>query len=97
MAEEDLFASRPFAYAKATLDSMMEFLSNDAGEVEPFQLQVLCQHVEHQVAAKQQTRSTVVVDDALLGGRKVMTHVLERFSHIVDDLIGKPGRAVGAQ
>ena len=75
-----VFITRPFRYSETTLDHMMAFLSNDAGEVEPFQLQVLCQHIEKRVAERQEhTERQVEVDDALLGGTQMMTQVLENF------------------
>lgn len=75
-----VFATQPFRYAESTVDGMMAFLSNNAGEVEPFQLQVLCQHIEGLVAARQKKGDgTVVVDDALLGGTRMMAQVLEHF------------------
>ena len=78
-----VFRARPFSYDEETLRSILDFLSNEAGEVEPFQLQVLCSHIERSVVAAQSAvataEETVRVDDSLLGGRKAMLAVLSRF------------------
>jgi formylglycine-generating enzyme required for sulfatase activity len=75
-----LFATRPFQYEKPTLDAMMEFLANQQGEVEPFQLQIVCRHAEQQVAARQRQHvGEIQVDEKLLGGRKAMETLLEGF------------------
>lgn len=75
-----LFATPPFQYAKPALDGMMDFLANRKGEVEPFQLQIICRRAEQQVAKCQKEREGVIeVDESLLGGRKAMEHLLEDF------------------
>lgn len=80
VADGTMFRSQPFAYAEHTLDAMLGFLSNRLGEVEPFQLQVLCRHVEQAVMERQRAGATpVTVDDALLGGPRAMSAVLTRF------------------
>jgi outer membrane protein OmpA-like peptidoglycan-associated protein len=76
----EVFATRPFRYKKATLDSIMAFLASRQGEVEPFQLQIICQHAEQQVLRRQQEGSKdILVDDQLLGGAKNMEKLLENF------------------
>lgn len=75
-----LFATRPFRYEKATLDAMMDFLANRQREVEPFQLQIICQYVEQQVAQRQRLgQGEVEVDQSVLGGRTVMEGLLQDF------------------
>ena len=75
-----VFRTRPFGYDEDTLKAMLAFLSNKAGEVEPFQLQVLCGHVERRVAERQaRGEEQVEVDEALLGGEAAMESVLDRF------------------
>lgn len=76
--DEPFFITRPFRYAPATLEAMMAFLQNQAGEIEPFQLQLLCQEIEHKVAERQrQGQAEVEVDDKLLGGQKGMENILK--------------------
>jgi formylglycine-generating enzyme required for sulfatase activity len=75
-----VFATRPFVYKDATLSGMMEFLVNRQGEVEPFQLQIICQYVEQQVAEHQrQGQGVVEVDERILNGRAVMEDLLQDF------------------
>lgn len=76
----DLFVTRPFRYAKPALDAMMEFLANCQGDVEPFQLQIICRHAEQRVAERQRKQDVEIeVDETLLGGHKAMETLLEDF------------------
>jgi len=76
----DLFKTRPFRYQDTALDDMLEFLANRQGEVEPFQLQILCRHAEQQVTKRQQDQGgDIEVDQALLGGHKLMETLVENF------------------
>lgn len=76
----DLFKTRPFRYQDSARDDMLEFLANRQGEVEPFQLQILCRHAEQQVAKRQQEQGgDIEVDQALLGGHKAMETLVENF------------------
>ncbi len=90
VSDGGLFRARPFVYdEESTLPSILDFLSNEAGEVEPFQLQVLCSHIEHRVVEKQSASAEdakITVDDSLLGGRKAMEAVLARF---YEDALGR--------
>ena len=43
------FDTAPFTYAPNALEEMLSALSNEAGEVESFQLQLLCQYIEEKV------------------------------------------------
>ncbi|HSR33672.1 MAG TPA: hypothetical protein VLY63_24155, partial [Anaerolineae bacterium] len=75
-----MFATQPFSYKDTTLNAIMEFLVNRQGEVEPFQLQIVCQYVEQQVALRQrQGQGVVEVDGTVLGGRTVMEGLLRDF------------------
>lgn len=90
ISDGGLFHARPFVYdEKSTLPAILDFLSNEAGEVEPFQLQVLCSHIEHRVVERQSSsaeEAKITVDDCLLGGRKAMKAVLARF---YEDALGR--------
>jgi hypothetical protein len=39
----------PFSYQPETLETILNFLQNADGEIESFQLQLICQHIERQV------------------------------------------------
>lgn len=43
------FDTAPFTYSPNALEEMLSALSNEAGEVESFQLQLLCQYIEEKV------------------------------------------------
>lgn len=51
---EGNFNTPPFQYQTDTLNRMLNYLSNQKGEIESFQLQLVCQHVEREVAKKQE-------------------------------------------
>jgi formylglycine-generating enzyme required for sulfatase activity len=80
MDDPDTFKTRPFRYTDGALDAIMEFLVNRQGEVEPFQLQIICRDAEQQVALREQAGELDgQVDETLLGGRKAMEKLLENF------------------
>ena len=45
----------PFSYEAPALQEMLEHLSNQKGEIESFQLQILCQHIEREVKKRGET------------------------------------------
>lgn len=47
--EDEQFTTPVFTYNPQTLENILNYLSNDKGEIESFQLQLLCQHIEKQV------------------------------------------------
>ncbi|MGB1206634.1 MAG: hypothetical protein ACPG5B_13355 [Chitinophagales bacterium] len=57
LQDEDLW-TQAFDYDDDTLDKMLDYLSNEQGEIESFQLQILCQHLETKVA-KQQAKGKI--------------------------------------
>ncbi|MDG4561234.1 MAG: hypothetical protein P9E88_08080, partial [Candidatus Competibacter sp.] len=80
LAQEGVFAAQPFDYEDAAVEDLLTFLSDRTGEIEPFQLQILCRQVEQQVAAAQtKGQQDVHVDEAYLGGRTRMEAVLQNF------------------
>jgi len=73
-------ATAPFRYSEAAVTTILAFLQNRAAEVEPFQLQIICQNLESQMAAQQtQNAAQVEIDHTLLGGTKALGRVLENF------------------
>ncbi len=52
LLERDFFTTPPFTYNSQTLENMLDYLSNERGEIESFQLQLLCQHIEKKVKEK---------------------------------------------
>ncbi len=87
--EDKQIVTTSFEYAPETVNTMLDFLCKQrqqdnavrlAGEVEPFQLQLLCQHVEHEFRKQQKPGDLEnVLHAELLGGEAGMQQVLEEF------------------
>ncbi|MCP5103220.1 MAG: tetratricopeptide repeat protein, partial [bacterium] len=81
LTEDENVRARGFSYAAGTVDEMLDFLCarrerSKAGEVEPFQLQLLCRHVEQKVSGKGGGYKVTGRD---LGGKAGMKRVLQGF------------------
>jgi tetratricopeptide (TPR) repeat protein len=80
LPQGELFATRPFSYEDDAVDKMLAFLEGKTGEVEPFQLQLLCRQVELRVAEEQaKGRESIRVDHDYLGGKAKMQAILQNF------------------
>ena len=86
---EDL-ASPPLYFSEAALAALLDFLEGKSGIIEPFQLQVLCRHLERQGAARAPDAPEVQVAVADLGGPRGMAAVLAGFYR--EALAALPGR-----
>jgi tetratricopeptide (TPR) repeat protein len=75
---EDL-ASPPLAFSADALTGLLDFLEGKSRIIEPFQLQVLCRHLERQAAGQAQGATEVRIEAADLGGVKGMAAVLAGF------------------
>ncbi|MBK6932676.1 MAG: WD40 repeat domain-containing protein [Saprospirales bacterium] len=69
------FFTPPFEYTDAALEIMLHALENDRGEVESFQLQILCQHIEKTVAE----RKIQAVAPADFGGSEGISRILNDY------------------
>jgi len=87
LADEGVPGQR-FDYEPAAIEEMLEFLCARrdrmgtvvGNEVEPFQLQILCQHIEENVLDRQKRGSGVQqVRASDLGGRQGMEGILQQF------------------
>ena len=80
---EDAFRTRPFAYKENALNELLDFLEAMNGQIEPFQLQVLCSHVERRIEREQSAQEAdapgIEVDTGYLGGRQGMKSILKSF------------------
>jgi len=80
LSSSSQLASEPFELEPAAVEQTLDFLASSEGEIEPFQLQLLCQRVEAEVLKRQQAgRQEVRVGSELLGGRAGMERILEGF------------------
>jgi tetratricopeptide (TPR) repeat protein len=76
LPKEEGFVSTTFQYELEAIKAMLEFLcTHHEDEVEPFQLQLLCSHLETKI--KQTGKKCINKDD--LGGNSGMQEVLEEF------------------
>ena len=78
------FITQPFDYRPDVLKVLLDFLTGSEGAIEPYQLQLLCQHAERLVAEKQKAKKQeaakrIEVDDTYLGGKEAMQSILGRF------------------
>lgn len=52
LLEGPAFLTPSFKYASGTLQKILGFLSNSKGEIESFQLQLVCHHIEQEILAR---------------------------------------------
>jgi tetratricopeptide (TPR) repeat protein len=74
VVEDSQFSTRPFEYDKTTMDEMIATARNREGSIDPFFLQLLCNHIEKQVQQRQlagtPTDSSLIVDSSYFGGEQ---------------------------
>ncbi|HYK34678.1 hypothetical protein [Alloacidobacterium sp.] len=76
------FHTPTFTYADDTIRMMLGFLAGRHGTIEPFQLQLLCQHVERVIVPQKlrtSTSSTIAITADDLGGERIMSDLVRRF------------------
>ena len=79
--------SRPFTYQSKTanqpdmVEAILDYLQDKRGNIEPFQLQLLCRHIELKVIENQAKVGELVIVDlqSYLGGQEGMDKVIKRF------------------
>jgi formylglycine-generating enzyme required for sulfatase activity len=80
---EGAYRTRPFTYAENALNELLDFLAAKNGQIEPFQLQVLCSHVEQRVEREQSALAAdtprIDVGSGYLGGSRGMKDILKNF------------------
>ena len=74
--ESPAFLSPPFAFADEALATILNGLSNDKGEIESFQLQLLCQDLEQRVIRDPQD---AIVEEADFGGAGGIQDILQNY------------------
>ena len=83
--------TKPFTYDASTLDEMLTYLKGRSDVIEPFQLQLLCQHAEGIAQRKESTQSgpvTLTMDD--FKGSNAFAEVLANFYRDVLSRISSP-------
>lgn len=78
--DADRFATTPFTYDESALKLILSQLENEHLEIEPFQLQLLCQHAEDRVIQTRTGRNQEIqLNSAMLGGAKALERVRSGF------------------
>ena len=82
--DDPQLATAPFTYTDITLHQMTDHLSNAQGEIESFQLQILCGEIERQVKQRQRqpqsaAPSPVTVTPDYLGGKAGINKILNNY------------------
>ncbi len=70
------FISPAFSYSPAATALILQSLSNEAGEIEPFQLQLLCQYLEEKVI---ETPTLSVIEPTDFGGEEGVRDILHSY------------------
>lgn len=71
-------ATPSFTYLPAALDQILDALENKNAEVESFQLQLVCQYIEKQLA-KGAADITKPVDESVFGGPEGIRNILQNY------------------
>lgn len=71
-----VYLTPPFTYDAEAIETMLDALSNDQGEIESFQLQLLCQYLENQVLEDPELR-TILTER--FGGREGVQTILNNY------------------
>ncbi|MGE5342211.1 MAG: tetratricopeptide repeat protein [Candidatus Omnitrophota bacterium] len=95
--QDETIGAGSFGYSPEAVDMMLDFLCKRkekggikiTDEVESFQLQLLCRHIEDKIRERESKGNTnIVVEPEDLGGEQGMQQVLQRF---YDDLLKRLG------
>ncbi|WP_339715840.1 leucine-rich repeat domain-containing protein [uncultured Kriegella sp.] len=81
------FTTTPFNYAPETLKEILSNLSNEAGEIESFQLQIVCQHVEKKVKEQESKgEQKIQATPDFIGGKEGILSILKNYydNHITN-------------
>ena len=74
------FTALPFSYAPETVQEIQSNLSNEAGEIESFQLQIVCQHIEEKVKVQQSDgKVDIIATSDFLGGEGGIQNILKNY------------------
>lgn len=76
-----LFKTVPFGYSAETLEHILDGLSNSRGEIESFELQIVCEHIELEVAKLNVTSPVCVNDHYLTNEQETVKEGINRIIH----------------
>ena len=76
----DNFKTKPFRYGEDLIDEIVANLSNQSGEIESFQLQILCKHIEDKIEEEQvEGIFDLTVDASYLNGKEGIKEILNNY------------------
>lgn len=83
------YSTAPFKYAPETIKKIQSELSNELNEIESFQLQIVCQHIEQKVKEQQaESKKSIVVTPDYLGDDKGIKTILKNYYKTQLQLLG---------
>lgn len=96
--EGEEFLTAPFSYAPETIEKIQKELSNKFGEIESFQLQIICQYVERKVKKEQAAgNQNVVVTPDYLGEEQGIREILKNYYNTQVSLLGTDEEQMAAR
>ena len=81
------FEVAPFNYEASTIQKILTHLSNKHGEIESFQLQLVCQHIEKKIK-ELKAQIDYIVKENLYGGEKGLRSILnDYYENEIEELL----------
>ena len=78
------FTTKPFTYADETVKDIQSNLSNEAGEIESFQLQIVCQYIEQKVKEQESNgEENIQASPDFIGGKGGQNILLFYFRNVL--------------
>ncbi len=85
----DEFLTNPFSFSPETIEKIQAELTNEFGEIESFQLQIVCQYIERNVYKLQtEGKQNVEVTPDFLGGEEGIKGILKNYYTTQISLLG---------
>ena len=81
------YTTKPFEYVPQTIKDIQGNLSNQAGEIESFQLQIVCQHIEKKVKEEEAKGvQNIKATPDIIGGKEGIQGILKNYydNHIAN-------------
>ncbi|MEL6863880.1 MAG: WD40 repeat domain-containing protein [Bacteroidota bacterium] len=98
IANDQAYTTAPFQYDPQTVRTILQQLSDEREEIESFQLQIVCQHLEQMVLKQQQMgKKNVVVLPNFLGGEEGINNIIKNYYDNRVDAIQEEDRRLAAQ
>ena len=92
------FLTASFTFAPEAIEQIQNELSNEFGEIESFQLQIVCQHIERRVRKEQtESQENIVVTTEYLGGKEGIRGILKNYYNNQIALLGNIEEQVAAR